>query len=192
MTPQERFNSNQKLVSFTMLKYFKTWTAFYEDLKSEGYLGLWQACLKYDESLGTKFSTFAVNQIWCAMTKFLRERSTVIRIPRDLYGTDEGRCLFNVPSLDAEITDESDTQFHEVVPYYEDFTDATTEASIEAFLRTITNQRDRDIFEEYIYGVMYFEAPNQADLAEKYKVTQPAVARILKKYKQRFQKFLER
>lgn len=175
-----------------MLKYFKTWTAFYEDLKSEGYLGLWQACLKYDESLGTKFSTFAVNQIWCTMTKFIRERSTVIRIPRDLYGTDEGRCLFNVPSLDAEITDESGIQFHEVVPYYEDFTDATTEASIEAFLRTITNQRDRDVFEEYIYGIMYFEAPNQADLAEKYKVTQPTVARILKKYKQRFQKFLER
>lgn len=192
MTLEERFIDNQKLVGFTLNKYFKHWTAFYEDLMQEGYLGLWQACLQYDATRNVKFSTFAVNQIWYAMTKFLRDRSTTIRIPRAIYGTDEGRSLFNLSSLDAELSDDVDTCFHEVIPYYEDFSEAVTEDCIESFLQTIHNHRDKAIFEEYIYGELYFEAPNQVDLAAKYGATQPTVARIIKKYKQKFKRFLER
>lgn len=58
MTPEERFQENQKLVHFILQKKFPL-VAFDEDVIQEANMGLWKACIGFDEAKGYSFSTFA-------------------------------------------------------------------------------------------------------------------------------------
>jgi len=58
----ELFHKNMGLPKFTLRKYFNTLT-FDEDLLQVANLALWNACLNFDESRGTAFSTYAVKSI---------------------------------------------------------------------------------------------------------------------------------
>lgn len=56
------FHENMGLPKFTLRKYFNTLT-FDEDLLQVANLALWNACLNFDETRGTAFSTYAVKSI---------------------------------------------------------------------------------------------------------------------------------
>jgi RNA polymerase sigma-B factor len=60
----------------------------YEDLEQIGYFGLIRAIERFDPSQGYAFSSFAIPYIRGEMLHFLRDRSTLLKIPRrwqDLY-----------------------------------------------------------------------------------------------------------
>ncbi len=60
----------------------------YEDLQQIGYLGLIRAIERFDPQQGSAFSSFAITFIRGEMLHYLRDRSTIVRIPRrwlDLY-----------------------------------------------------------------------------------------------------------
>ncbi len=54
----------------------------YEDLEQIGYFGLIRAIERFDPSQGYAFSSFAVPYIRGEMLHFLRDRSTLLKIPR--------------------------------------------------------------------------------------------------------------
>ncbi len=53
----------------------------YEDVVSEGMMGLLAAFDRYDPSRGRKFVTFAQRTIWGTISNFMRDRAAMIRIP---------------------------------------------------------------------------------------------------------------
>lgn len=61
MNPETLFEENQKLVLFTINRYFKA-HIYNEDVFSAGNLGLWKACLNFKPEKGA-FSTIAVRYI---------------------------------------------------------------------------------------------------------------------------------
>lgn len=83
----------------------------YEDLEQIGYFGLIRAIERFDPSQGYAFSSFAVPYIRGEMLHFLRDRSTLLKIPRrwqELYN--EGQKvrkelaeILGRPPKDAEI-----------------------------------------------------------------------------------------
>jgi RNA polymerase sigma-B factor len=85
----------------------------YEDLEQIGYFGLIRAIERFDPSQGYAFSSFAVPYIRGEMLHFLRDRSTLLKIPRrwqELYN--EGQRIRKELSLslgrsprDAEIAE---------------------------------------------------------------------------------------
>lgn len=58
MTPLELFEKNEKLAYHVLHKYYPTYSQ-YEDYKQLALLGLWVACITYDENKGIKFSSYA-------------------------------------------------------------------------------------------------------------------------------------
>lgn len=80
---------NLKLVPFVVHKKFKADISRNPDLLDE-YIGvgneaLIEACQRFDESSGVKFSTYAVSTIWGEIQKFKRNKKNSIRLPRRLY-----------------------------------------------------------------------------------------------------------
>lgn len=59
-------------------------------------------------------------------------------------------------------------------------------------LRDTTKVLYKDVYEEYIYGSLYEGQPTQQELAEKYKVSQAQVSRILKKMNNIMSNFMEK
>ncbi|MEX2461282.1 MAG: sigma-70 family RNA polymerase sigma factor [Paenibacillaceae bacterium] len=57
----------------------------YQDIVSEGMIGLLQAHKRYDKGRGVKFSTFAIPRIMGSIRNFIRDRGMGIRPPQRLY-----------------------------------------------------------------------------------------------------------
>lgn len=70
----------------------------FEDLVSEGYVGLVQAAAKYEESRGVKFSTYAATRIRGSILDALRRENLLSR--------DVSRWVEQVSSTTQEMTDE--------------------------------------------------------------------------------------
>ncbi|MDJ0618229.1 MAG: RNA polymerase sigma factor SigF [Calothrix sp. MO_192.B10] len=93
----------------------------YEDLEQIGYFGLIRAIERFDPSQGYAFSSFAVPYIRGEMLHFLRDRSTLLKIPRrwqELYN--EGQKvrkqlaeLLGRPPKDNEIAAELNVSLQE-------------------------------------------------------------------------------
>lgn len=56
-----------------------------EDLEQEAAVELIEAIEDYDESKGTKFSTFAYSRIVGRLQQFMRDKTNIIKIPQNLY-----------------------------------------------------------------------------------------------------------
>lgn len=70
---EQLFYKNLELAYFTLWKHYPTF-AQDEDLKQEALLGLWQACLSYDQQK-SMFSTYASHCIHNRLRVWFRERS---------------------------------------------------------------------------------------------------------------------
>jgi len=97
----ELIRCNFRLVSEIAWKYVRRGLD-YEDLVSEGNLGLIRAVEKFDPELGYRFSTYAVQWIRQAITRALADRGRTIRVP--VYVGDQIRQVRRVASdLEAEL-----------------------------------------------------------------------------------------
>lgn len=206
MTPEELFQKNLNLVYHTYHRYFKRLGlgSHYDDLIQEGMLGLWRACLDFDESLGYAFSTYAVATIRGAMNRYRRDKINAIRIPRSVWENGNFEDC-SVVSLDEAIDEEDKVSRLELVPGRPDDYETLTYDLIEQFLEwekthllhryamvgkvsnvdTVIN-----IIEDYLYGIMSGCVPNQVFLRDKYKVSQPQISRIIKKIPKDFTQFI--
>lgn len=69
----ELFLNNERLVGKVYHDWFAWFKGYEEDLMSAGRMGLWRACVNYDESKGIKFSSFACKCIKNEMCIFARK-----------------------------------------------------------------------------------------------------------------------
>lgn len=78
---------NLNLVHYTLQKYFHITPGHheYEDLFQEGCIGLIKAAIRFDESRGFQFSTYASHMISGQIRRYKRDKSNLVRIPRDRY-----------------------------------------------------------------------------------------------------------
>lgn len=68
------FHENVKLASYLANKWRVSFPPFYhEDVYSEARLGLWKACLTFDEAKGARFSTYAGSVITRQLAMFYRD-----------------------------------------------------------------------------------------------------------------------
>ena len=232
MLPKEReylVLDNLNLVHYILQKKFhrKPYTDEYEDYFQEGCIGLIISAIRFDESKGFKFSTYASATISGSISRYIREKSHIIRVPRNSYDmivkisklSSQGFSLneitevtgytmdkvqeviqiTNLESLDKEISNDKgdSTNLHGVVSnptndYEELFSQDNIQQSIMRVSSKITNDVHRDIWEEYIWSMLYGEKLNQTYFASKYKISQPHVARILNKFKKIFVKELSK
>lgn len=196
MTPKELFDKNQKLVGFAFKKYIGNYSlSDHEDIIQEGMLGLWQAAVRFDESRGIKFNTFAMKYIYGCMLRYIRDNRNVIRVPRSVRDSGDAETmnlLLNVYSLDAEkqTDDNHSTSLIDTVADSPDEYEYLTEDIIDKFLDTIKNPIHRDIMEEYYYTIVWYGKITQRDLYEKYGTSQSNLSRILKRYNDEFAAYI--
>lgn len=203
MTCNELFEQNQNLVYFCYHRYMKKACppSHTEDIMQEGRIALWEACHGFDESRGFAFATYAIPYILGRMKKYIRDRVSVIRIPRSAWETGDVD-KYQVQSLDFLFSDEGNTTLGDIIPANPDDYESLTEQLIDDFLEwerdflnTTTRGKSTDrnlaIMEEWLYGEVFFEPPKQQFLAEKYHLAQPTVARIIRRCTKDFQIFLD-
>lgn len=205
MTPNELFNANQKLVYYCYHKYIEKQCppGIHDDIIQEGFLGLWQASVRFDETLGFQFSTFAVSNIVGRMKRFLREQNSTIRIlRRDWENGDTDKYM--TCSLDVCLSEDNENNLQSIIPARPDDYEGLTEELIDSFIeherrrryqcpnaKSDIIERDLAILEEYFYGVTFFEQPRQEVIAKKYGVNQVLVSRTIRKGKQQFKEFIQ-
>lgn len=75
-----------KLTTYIAKRYFYAATISdcidIDDIMQQGYLGLWEACIKFDESKGFEFSTYACAMITGRIRTFIRDNYLPIKVPR--------------------------------------------------------------------------------------------------------------
>lgn len=85
---QEMMEANIRLVMSVARRYNCKSLAF-EDLVQEGILGLLEAIHKFDETRGTRFSTYATYWIRQSIVRAIEKQDRLIRLP--VYGCDAAR-----------------------------------------------------------------------------------------------------
>ena len=205
MTPNELFNANKKLVYHCYHTYIRNRCSpsIYDDIIQEGFLGLWQASISFDETRGFQFSTFAVSKIVGRMKRFLREQNSTIRIlRRDWEKGDTDKYL--TCSLDACLSDDNENNLESILSGQPDGYEGLTKELIDSFIeherrrryqysnvKSDIIERDLTILEEYFYGATFFEPPRQEVMAKKYGTSQSSVSKIIRKGRQLFKEFIQ-
>lgn len=196
MTPNELFDTNQSLVGWCYKRFINNYNHPHkEDILQEGRLALWQACKKFDESRGIKFSTYATYFIAGRMRQYQRYKCNVIKIPRKAY---EGEThlleeLSNTLSLDYNIEhdDGEGVTIGDLIGGPDQY-EFITEELVDSFISTIDNPVHRDLMEEYYYNSIWgLLHTTQQELADKYNTSQPTCVRIIKLYNTKFGEFLK-
>lgn len=129
---------NKKLVHFAIKKYFPS---FYgdEDIFQVGWIGLWKACVGYDNSK-SKFSTFAV-------------RCIINEISTEVCSRSKQWQLGDVASLDEPLYLDKDgnavTLAHTIPDLNNDYCAVDYDIS---FLKEQLSERDVEVFKMNIYG----------------------------------------
>lgn len=190
------FEDNKKLVGFCFSKYVNNYNQDYEDIMQEGYLELYKCCQRFDPELGNSFSTYAIPSIRGVMMRYIREKQSVIRIPRRLFdGSDENKDKINIiknyRSLDFELPNGDSINLQDIIPASPDDYEFEIIELIESILSEINNPIHKNIIEEYWYSNIYGDGVTQTDLMKKYHVSQPQVSRVIKKYNNIIIKYLE-
>lgn len=192
---EDLFNENKKLVPFCVHKINPPVEEF-EDCMQEGYIELWRVCSTYDESKGFEFSTYAVPSIIGRIKRYLRERTNIIRIPRRMFDecTDEEIKKLKPVSFNTSINDNGDILEYVISDYW-DFTESMCNSSfIENNINSVLSSykgRKKDICEEFYYDRLFGENHNQSYYANKYRLTQPHVSRLLLDFKKDLKKKME-
>jgi len=197
----------------------------YEDYIQEGTIGLILSAIRFDESRGFQFSTYAFPMIAGSVRRYRRDSEYGIKCSRSLKDV-----LFKVLSFqakgmsleDIEQTQEITSQeIHDVLciasigsldkpielkdgtitageliedPNVYDIEDILSEEHILACIQTTSDSLNskwkKDVWEEYIYGLLYGEKFNQSYFAQKYGLAQATVSRALKECKTEFMRVM--
>ena len=107
MTPEELYFKNEPLVCYVLNKKFPM-NRLDDDFKQIARLGLWKACLRYDENKG-KFSTYAVpaieNEIKMELRKMSRKpiETSLDALIRDTSDDTDGLTIFGICMGDQDV-----------------------------------------------------------------------------------------
>ena len=107
MTPEELYFENEALVYHVLNKKFPM-SRFDDDFQQIARLGLWKACLRYDENKG-KFSTYAVPAIENEIKMELRKKSrkpielSLDDLIRDTSDDADGLTIFGIFMGDQDV-----------------------------------------------------------------------------------------
>lgn len=109
MTPTERFEQNQSLIGYVYQQSFTAWESEHEDLISEGRLGLWKACITFNEDWGVQFTTYAYpvirNRMLSYINKYVVKHQNVISLDSVISDDGEGHtlCLYEAVGKDDSV-----------------------------------------------------------------------------------------
>ena len=158
MTPEELYFQNEPLVRWTIKKYYPDFIDD-EDLIQEGRIGLWRACLAYDEKKGLKFSPVAVSYI----------RNALRHGYEKLYGRSLGKrqFLWNVQSLYESIGCD-DLLLKDIIPGDTDVAFLDISGALSRM-----SDRDREILYLTIAGF------SQKEIAKKVHVSERTIYRVI-------------
>lgn len=170
MTSEERYLQHEGLVRWALCKYYPDFTHD-EDLAQEGRIGLWRACLAYNEEKEMVFSTLAAPYI----------RNALRHGYEKLYGRSLGkrRLLWNVRSLYEPVSYDHDLLLQDILPGDMDvgFLDVSGALSV-------MSDRDRQILDLWAAGF------SQKEIAKKHNVSVGTVYRVVKIAKKIFRAYL--
>lgn len=76
---EQLYNQNKGII-YKMANKHATYGEM-DDLMQETYFGLYEAVMRYDESMGVKFITYAFNWIRQAIARYIENNGNIIRIP---------------------------------------------------------------------------------------------------------------
>lgn len=222
-TQQERDEiilKNKNLVHYILKKMrVQPGTSDYEDLYSVGIIELIRVIDTFDKDKGFAFATYAYPCIKGAIQRYIREKTTMVRLPRGVIDNrisaleklnvnesltpEELQSLFvwDYSSLDADIDTAKDEGTITLIDTLADYkaTDELNEfinydyleRCIEELLTHYTG-RVRGIIDDFYYSTLYGDGMRQRELAEKYNVSQSYTARILQKAHKRFKMILKK
>ena len=158
MTPEELYFQNEPLVRWTIKKYYPNFIDD-EDLTQEGRIGLWRACLAYDEKKGLKFSPVAVSYI----------RNALRHGYEKLYGHSLGKrqFLWNIQSL-YEPVGHDNLLLQDIIPGNMDVGFLDISGALNRM-----SERDRKILYLFIAGF------SQKEIAKKVHVSERTIYRVL-------------
>lgn len=165
MTPEELYFKNESLVYHVLNRKFHM-SRLDDDFQQIGRLGLWKACLSYDETKG-KFSTYAVpcieNQIKMELRKMGRRpvETSLDALVRD---TDEDGDRLTISGL---FMSEKDVGFVDTIWVDKELTDR----------------------QKRILGLLY-DGMVQADIAREIGISQTMVSREVTKIRNIAQKYI--
>ena len=161
MTPEELYFENEALVYHVLHKKFPM-SRFDDDFQQIARLGLWKACLRYDETKG-KFSTYAVPAIENEIKMELRKMS---RKPIET-------------SLDALIMDTDELTIFGICMGEQDV----------GFIDTIWVDKELTDRQKRILSLLY-DGMVQADIAREVGISQTMVSREVSKIRNIAQKYI--
>ena len=161
MTPEELYFENEALVYHVLHKKFPM-SRFDDDFKQIARLGLWKACLRYDENKG-KFSTYAVPAIENEIKMELRKMS---RKPIET-------------SLDSLIRDTDELTISGICMGEQDV----------GFIDTIWVDKELTDRQKRILSLLY-DGMVQADIAREVGISQTMISREVAKIRNIAQKYI--
>lgn len=166
---EELINHNIKLVIHIVMNKFYNTSYDMDDLVSEGIIGLMNAVDTFDYDITPKFSTYAVKVIENQILMLLRKPDKKnISLEETLYTKNEENGL----TLGDTLRDKN-------VDLEEKHLSKDLSQIIIKLIDEIEDERERDIVKQtFGFGC---ERVSQSVLAEKYKVRQPTISRILSK-----------
>lgn len=142
--PKEReslVTDNLNLVHFVLKKTFhmSPYQTEYDDYYQEGCIGLILSAMRFDESKGFKFSTYAYRMICGCIQRYKRDRQNFVRLPRDKY-----TLIMKVIQLSAQGFTMSEIE--EVTGYSgKDIQYALSMSNLDSLDRTIIDDSNHDI-----------------------------------------------
>jgi RNA polymerase sigma factor (sigma-70 family) len=158
MNAEELFETHYHIAKQTILRMFNNPKGIcdqhrieMDDLYQIARIGLWQAAQKYKPDQGTKFTTFAINNIrFYVKERLNRETSMIKYSPNRKYEANE---RYGILSIDAKQSDEGDNTYHDIIASNVDIeTDIMNELSKDYILSRLT-EKQRKVVELKIKGL---------------------------------------
>lgn len=163
-TPEELFYENMRFSKFILKKGYPN-LLFDEDMQQVADLGLWKACLHYDQTSSTKFTTFAGVVINNELFMEMRKRGKVDRfycIPLSQTFVDADNDNLTYEDL---IKDPKGEEFVDFV-IFKDAIDRTTQK---------LSEKEKQVF----HGIL--QGKKQREISEETGISQSYVSRLIER-----------
>ena len=211
---------NLKLVHHLLHKYIKPHPNDYDDCYQEGCIGLTLAAIRFDETAGYGFTSYAVPMILGTVRTYLRNKRPLIRYSANMInlytkiqqlkldGLDDagimrhlniGSSMYfeilnmnNTLSLDHTFGEDDSLSLAGTLGYTDKYfqSDKDFEESLE---KVVSNLSDvyKAIYEEYIHSLYFGKKLTVRYLAQKHGISRTTVSKILKKLNTLYVKVLK-
>lgn len=170
MTPEERYTENEPLIVYVMRRYYPSLIKN-EDLQQEARIGLWRACLAYDDSRKETFMALAIPYI----------RNAISGGYQKLYGRSMNRryLFWNMRSLEEEVDVADAFSLLDIITGDPDvgYLDVSG-------MMTKMTQREIEIFQRWVWG------ETRDEIAEDLGICKRTIWRALDKVKKLYDQYI--